>query len=400
MPPLGPPERLRGSAPDGDSALAGAEHRVRYDGFSMIRVGVAAIPRSYEVLIQDGLLAQTGEQLRERLGGTPGLFVVTVATVRRRWGKRLSQSLAGAGFRAQWLEMADGEPHKTLATIARLADKLARLKADRDAVILAFGGGVVGDVAGLLASLYMRGVNVVQVPTTVLGQVDAAIGGKTGVNLPAGKNLVGTFHQPLAVLVDPEVLSSLSARQFRAGLYESLKCGVIGNPELFDRLAGADWKALRHDSATLAWIIVESIKLKAEVVSQDEREGGLRRVLNFGHTIGHALEAESRYRRFLHGEAIAWGMIAAAQIAREMGRCADSTRQHIWQAILRAGSLPKVTARGEAIFARLATDKKTRNGVPHFVLPRELGKVEIVRDVPQSLIVAAVDELRKLGKRE
>jgi 3-dehydroquinate synthase len=366
----------------------------------MIRVRVAAFPRSYEVLIQDGLLAQTGEQLRECLGGTPGLFVVTMAAVRRRWGKGLSQSLSGAGFRARWLEMPDGEPHKTLATVERLAEKLARLKADRDAVILAFGGGVVGDVAGLLASLYMRGVNVVQVPTTVLGQVDASIGGKTGVNLPAGKNLVGTFHQPLAVLVDPEVLSSLSARQFRAGLYESLKCGVIGNPELFQRLATADWKALRGDRAMLAWVIAESIKLKAEVVSQDERESGLRRVLNFGHTIGHALEAESRYRRFLHGEAIAWGMIAAAQIACEMGRCADSTRRHIWDAIVRAGSLPQVKARSEDILARLATDKKTRNGVPHFVLPRELGKVEIVKDVPESLIVAAVDKLRKLGKQE
>jgi 3-dehydroquinate synthase len=366
----------------------------------MIRVRMAAIPRPYEVLIEDGLAAQAGAELRQCLDGTPGLFVVTVAAVRRRWGKRLSQSLSGAGFRIEWLEMPDGEPHKTLATVGRLAEKLARLKADRDAVIIAFGGGVVGDVAGLLASLYMRGVDVVQVPTTLLGQVDASIGGKTGVNLPAGKNLVGTFHQPLAVLVDPEVLSSLPPRQFRAGLYESLKCGVIGNPELFHRLARVDWKALRHDRATLTWVIAESIKLKAEVVSQDERESGLRRVLNFGHTIGHALEAESRYRRFLHGEAIAWGMIAAAQIAREMGRCSDSTRRHIWDAILRAGPLPHVKARSEDILARLATDKKTRNGVPHFVLPRELGKVEIAKDVPESLIVAAVVELRKLGKRE
>jgi 3-dehydroquinate synthase len=366
----------------------------------MVRVSVAASPRSYEVLIQDGLLAQAGEQLRECVDRRPALFVVTVRAVRRRWGKRLAQSLSGAGFRAQWLEMPDGEPHKTLATVERLAEKLARLKADRDALIIAFGGGVVGDVAGLLASLYMRGVNVVQVPTTVLGQVDASIGGKTGVNLPAGKNLVGSFHQPLAVLVDPEVLSSLSARQFRAGLYECLKCGVIGKPVLFDRLARADWKALRHDREMLAWVIVESIKLKAEVVSQDERESGLRRVLNFGHTIGHALEAESRYCRFLHGEAIAWGMIAAAQIAEEMGRCAPSTRQRIWEAALGAGSLPKVEAPSEAILARLATDKKTRNGVPHFVLPRELGKVEIVKDVPESLVLAAVDELRKLGKPE
>jgi 3-dehydroquinate synthase len=366
----------------------------------MIRVKVAASPRSYEVLIQAGLLAEAGEQLRECLGKAPALFVVTVAGVRRRWGKKLLESLSGAGFRTQWLEMPDGEPHKTLATVERLAQQLARLNADRDAVIVAFGGGVVGDVAGLVASLYMRGVKVVQIPTTVLGQVDASIGGKTGVNLRAGKNLVGTFHPPLAVLVDPEVLSSLPERQFRAGLYESLKCGVIGRPDLFRRLESADWRALRRDPETLQWVIARSVQLKADVVSEDERENGLRRVLNFGHTIGHALEAESRYRRFLHGEAIAWGMIAAAQIARQMGVCPDSTSRRIADAVLRAGSLPKVAAPSKDILGRLATDKKTRNGLVHFVLPRELGKVEIVNHVPRGLVLGAVNELRKLGQRK
>jgi 3-dehydroquinate synthase len=365
----------------------------------MIRVRVAISP-PYEALIQGGLLAQAGELVREWSGGTPALFVITVPVLRRRWGKQLMQSLSGAGFRMRWLEMPDGEPHKTLTTVERLAAKLARLDADRDAVVVAFGGGVVGDVAGLVASLYMRGVRVVQVPTTVLGQVDASIGGKTAVNLPAGKNLVGTFHQPLGVLVDPEVLSSLPERQFRAGLYESLKCGVIGKPELFNRLERADWKRLRRDPETLEWVIAQSIRLKAEVVSKDERESGLRRVLNFGHTIGHALEAESRYRRFLHGEAIAWGMIAAAQIARHMGLCSQATSQRIENAVLRAGSLPKVEVRSRDIVARLATDKKTRNGVVHFVLPREVGEVEIVDHVPESLVTEAVVELRRLSKRD
>ena len=359
---------------------------------------VAVSPRPYEALIRGGLLAQAGELLREWSGGTPALFVITVPVLRRRWGKPLIESLSAAGFRVRWLEMPDGEPHKTLTTVARLAEKLARLDADRDALIVAFGGGVVGDVAGLVASLYMRGVRVVQVPTTVLGQVDASIGGKTAVNLPAGKNLVGTFHQPLGVLVDPEVLSSLPERQFRAGLYESLKCGVIGQPELFRRLERADWKALRHDPQTLEWVIAESIRLKADVVSKDERESGLRRVLNFGHTLGHALEAESRYRRFLHGEAIAWGMIAAVQIARQMGVCSQATSQRIQDAVLRAGALPKVEVRSRDILARLATDKKTRNGVVHFVLPREVGEVEIVNRVPESLVTEAVLELRRLSK--
>jgi 3-dehydroquinate synthase len=370
-----------------------------YDEASMIRVRVEVSPRPYEVLIRSGLLAQAGEQLREWSGGTPALFVITVPILRRRWGKPLIESLSGAGFRVRWLEMPDGEPHKTLTTVERLTEKLARLDADRDAVIVAFGGGVVGDVAGLVASLYMRGVRLVQLPTTLLGQVDASIGGKTGVNLSAGKNLVGTFHQPLGVMVDPEVLSSLPDRQFRAGLYESLKCGVIGKPELFNRLEKADWKALRRDPETLAWVIAQSIRLKADVVSKDERESGLRRVLNFGHTIGHALEAETHYRRFLHGEAIAWGMIAAAQIAGQMGVCAPATRRRIEDAVLRAGSLPKVEVRSRDILARLATDKKTRNGVVHFVLPRGLGEVEIVNRVPESLVLEAVSELRRLSKR-
>src|SRR5437868_9975199 len=201
-------------------------------------------------------------------------------------------SLTAAGFAAKLLEMKDGEPYKKLATVEALAEKMLRLGADRDAMIVAFGGGVVGDTAGLLASLYMRGVDLVQIPTTVLAQVDASIGGKTGVNLRGGKNLLGTFHQPRAVLIDPSVLGTLPEREFRAGLYESLKCGVIGNPELFELLEKADVKQLRRNREKIEWVIAQSVKLKAKVVSSDERESGLRRVLNFGHTIGHALEAE------------------------------------------------------------------------------------------------------------
>lgn len=293
--------------------------------------------------------------------------------------------------------MPDGESHKKLATIQALAQELAGLGADRDALLVAFGGGVVGDVAGLLASLYMRGVNLVQIPTTVLAQVDASIGGKTGVNLQAGKNLLGTFHQPLAVLIDPAVLSTLPDREFRAGLYESLKCGVIGNPQLFSCLEKVDPKALRSDRAALEWVIAESVKLKAAVVAADERESNLRRVLNFGHTIGHALEAESGYRRFLHGEAVAWGMIAAAQIARASGRCENGTSERITEAVLGFGPLPNVNARSRDILRLLQSDKKTRGGVVHFVLPRAIGKVEVVSDVPEEVVADAVDELRKLS---
>jgi 3-dehydroquinate synthase len=259
----------------------------------VIRITISAPFRPYQAIIESGLLQGAGAHLREILGEHKKLFVVTVPPVRRKWGKTLMASVAAAGFTAKVLEMKDGEPHKKLATVEELSEKLSRLGADRDAVIVAFGGGVVGDVGGLLASLYMRGVDLVQIPTTVLAQVDASIGGKTGVNLRTGKNLVGTFHHPRAVLIDPAVLSTLPEREFRAGLFESLKCGVIGNPELFRRLQNVQIKKLRTDDATLEWMISESVKLKADVVSSDEREGGLRRVLNFGHTIGHALETET-----------------------------------------------------------------------------------------------------------
>lgn len=374
----------------------------------MIRVTIAVQPCPYDAIIENGLLERAGEQLREILSvarapslasrdGKP-LFVVTVPPVRSRWGKKLVKSLSGAGFKAQFIEMDDGERYKKLATVEKLAEKLTRLNADRSSVIVAFGGGVVGDVAGLLASLYMRGVDVVQIPTTVQAQLDAAIGGKTGVNLRTGKNLVGTFHQPRAVLIDPAVLSTLPEREFRAGLYEALKCGVIGKPALFDRLEQIQMQALRRDAAGLESVIAESVRLKAAVVSSDEREGGLRRVLNFGHTIGHALETESGYRRFLHGEAVAWGMIAATHIAASTGRIDDMGARRISDAVLNLGKLPRVDARSRDIIRLLAQDKKTREGVVHFVLPKEIGKVEIVNDVPEKVIVEAVNELRRLSK--
>ena len=359
----------------------------------MTRVRIALPPRPYEAVIETGLLQRAGAYLREVLSDRQRVFVVTVPPVRRKWGRKLMASLSAAGFTPKLVEMRDGERHKKLATVEELSEKLTRLGADRNAVILAFGGGVVGDVAGLLASLYMRGVDVVQIPTTLLAQVDASIGGKTGVNLPAGKNLLGTFHQPRAVLIDPAVLATLPDREFRSGLYEALKCGVIGNPELFRRLENAQVKQLRRDGATLEWVIAESVKLKAQVVSADERESGLRRVLNFGHTIGHALEAETGYRRFLHGEAIAWGMIAAANIAAAMGKTTAASR--IIEAVLRLGPLPKVEGNTQDIIRRLRADKKTLDGRVHFVLPVKIGQVQVVGNVPEFLVRHAVDVLRK-----
>jgi 3-dehydroquinate synthase len=363
----------------------------------MIRIPVAAPSRSYEVLIGSGLLTRAGESLGKILENKRA-FVVTVPPVRRRWAKVLIQSLSAAGIQTEILEMPDGERSKRLSTLEKLAEKLVQQGADRGATLLALGGGVVGDVTGFLASIYMRGVDVIQIPTTVLAQVDAAVGGKTGVNLVSGKNLLGTFHQPRAVLIDPAVLVTLPAREYRAGLYESLKCGIIGDPGLFKLFDERRREILDRDPVVVEKVIADSVRLKASVVTADEREGGLRQVLNFGHTIGHALEAETRYTQLLHGEAVAWGMIAATHIALSTGKLDSITAGRITNSILGFGRLPRVEFKTTGVVKRLRSDKKTRRGVVHFILPREIGKVEITSDVPDAIVRSAVDEIRKLAR--
>jgi len=364
----------------------------------MPQATIHVVPRPYQAWIENGVLTRAGSILADLLPQASRIFVVTVPPVRKRWGSKFLTSLRGAGFKPEVLVMPDGEPAKRLANVEAMAEKLARLGADRKAVIIALGGGVTGDVAGLLASLYMRGVEFVQVPTTVLAQVDASVGGKTGVNLVAGKNLVGTFYHPRVVLIDPTVLKTLPDREFRAGLYEALKCGIIGNVELFLRFEQNRARILKRDPVELEWLIAQSVRLKAEVVSADEHEGGLRRVLNLGHTIGHALEAETKYRCLLHGEAVAWGMIAATNIALSVARTDSVTAGRIADAVLSLGRLPEVNVSSKKILARLQSDKKTQNGVVHFILPREIGKVEVASDVPESAVIDAVEELRRLSR--
>jgi len=362
----------------------------------MIRIPVRTPSRSYQALLGSGLLARAGKHLG-KLVGRRRVFVITVPPVRRRWGKVLLQSLAEAGVQAVALEMADGERFKRLATLEKLAESLVKLGADRNATLIALGGGVVCDVTGFLASVYMRGVEVIQIPTTVLAQVDAAIGGKTGVNLQSGKNLLGTFHQPRVVLIDPNVLTTLPSREYRAGLYEALKCGIIGNAGLFRLFEDRRREILDRDPSVVEKVIAESVRLKARIVSADEREGGLRQVLNLGHTIGHALEAETRYTQLLHGEAVAWGMIAATQIALSTGMLYSATAERIRTAILGFGRLPRMKFQTTGVLKRLQSDKKARQGAVHFVLPRQIGKVEIVSDVPAAAVRSAVEEIRKLS---
>ncbi|MGH9532865.1 MAG: 3-dehydroquinate synthase [Terriglobales bacterium] len=354
-------------------------------------------PRAYPALIEAGLLPRMGTALK-RIAGPRCCFVVTVPPVLRLWGRKLARSLKRAKVRHVFISMPDGEESKHLTTVEGLARLLALHGADRNSVVMAFGGGVAGDVAGFLASIYMRGVDCVQVPTTLLAQVDAAIGGKTGVNLPAGKNLVGTFHQPRAVFIDPAVLRTLPEREFRAGLYEVLKCGVIRNPKIFAFLEKERRRISRRDPRALSWLIAECIRVKAAVVAADEREQGQRRILNFGHTIGHALEAETGYRRFLHGEAVAWGMIAATLIAERLGKLRSAGAQPILAAVLAIGPLPAIEVGAAAIQRRIATDKKTRDGVTHFVLPRRIGKVDVVPDVPLRVVREALERVIGLSR--
>ncbi len=350
------------------------------------------------MLVERGLLRSAGTALRELIPADSRIFVVTSPPIRKHWGSTLKKSLVRAGRRVEILEMPDGERSKKLAQLEKLAAKLVKRGADRGSVILALGGGVVGDVGGFLASIFMRGIRVVQVPTTLLAQVDAAIGGKTGVNLAAGKNLLGTFHQPLAVLADPDVLATLPEREYRSGLFEAMKYGVIRNPAIFERMESQREALLARDGALLETLIADCVRVKAAVVSADEREGGERRILNFGHTIGHALEAETRYRKLLHGEAVGWGMIAAALIGYALDRTDSLTAQRIIATVFAYGPLPRFKLQGRQLLKRLSADKKTVGGVPHFVLATSMGKVEVVSDVPQRVILSAMEEMQGLSR--
>ncbi|HKD82843.1 MAG TPA: 3-dehydroquinate synthase [Candidatus Angelobacter sp.] len=358
-------------------------------------IRVRTKPESYNVLVGAGLLRRAGRELRRALPSAASkVFVVTSPNVRRHWGDKLEASLRQARLPYEVLEMHDGEPAKQLHTVEQLAEQLVDARADRKSLIVAFGGGVVGDSAGFLAAIFMRGIPVVQIPTTVVAQVDASIGGKTGVNLRAGKNLVGSFHQPRAVLVDPELLQTLDDREFHSGLFEALKCGVIRDSELFEFMKRQARKILARDPKALHRIIGDSVRVKAAVVSADERESGLRRILNFGHTIGHALEAATGYTHLLHGEAVAWGMIAAAAIARDARFCRAEVADEIQQSVLAYGPLPAAAWTVEDVLGRLSSDKKTVAGAVHFVLPQRIGKVKISSEVPAHVVRAAVEMIR------
>jgi 3-dehydroquinate synthase len=277
---------------------------------------------------------------------------------------------------------------------------MVNMKLTRQSTIVAVGGGVVGDVAGFVASIYMRGIPVVQVPTTLLAQVDSSIGGKTAVNHRVAKNLIGTFYQPRLVVSDPLVLQKLPEREYSSGLYEALKYGVIRDAELFSDFERDSATFLRRDPAAIARLVARCAAIKADVVMKDEKETDLRRILNFGHTVGHGLEAAARYQRIKHGEAVGYGMIAAARIAYSMQKLAHNDLERIESAVGRVGRLPALTGMHSVdVLKALQHDKKARNGAIHFVIPRAIGRVEITPDVPLDLVRDVVKGILNDGKR-
>lgn len=345
--------------------------------------------RSYAVVIGRGLLRSAGARLKNLLR-VQEVYVCSSAPIRNRYGPTLRASCRRAGLGLRWLLVPDGERAKTLVCAGRLFRQLARAGAGRDAAVVAFGGGSVGDTAGFVASTYMRGIRYVQIPTTLEAQVDAAIGGKTAVDLPEGKNLIGAFHQPAAVFSDPEVLRTLARRQLCAGLAEVVKYGVIASRSLFAWLERNAFSLLRAETAALCHVVEASSRIKAEVVMSDERESGRRIILNYGHTLGHALEAAGGYRRLLHGEAVAIGMVAAARCSVALGIGAPEVPRRL-EVLLKKLRLPVSVPAGFSrvrILAAMGLDKKKRRGRHRVVLTRAIGSVTVRDDIEPRVLLA------------
>jgi 3-dehydroquinate synthase len=349
----------------------------------------------YDVHCERGALSGA-RSLLARLGKSTETFVLSSPRVWRHWGSVFERVLDAKG-RGRFVLFDDREAAKRLSTVESIARKLIRGGADRHCTLVAVGGGVVGDVAGFVAATYLRGVALVHVPTTLVAQVDSSIGGKTGVNLPEGKNLVGAFYPPRVVIADPGMLRTLPHREFRSGLYEVIKYGVIADRELFGYLERRMAAVLHRDHDALSWIIPRCVRVKADVVSKDEREGGLRQILNFGHTLGHALEAATEYCRFLHGETIGWGMIAAALIALATGRLREPETSRMIRLIVSAGPLPSLAGiRVAELRTVMASDKKACAGRILWVLPRRIGKTEWGVDVPWPIVESTFKQLPEI----
>jgi 3-dehydroquinate synthase len=362
---------------------------------SSVRVTTPQV--SYDVVIAPGLLRSLYPRLRKFAAPRPlKTFVVTSPEIWALWHERFLASFP-LDAHPLVLFLPAGERHKRLAQVESLAEQLVAAGADRDSILLAFGGGVIGDLTGFLAAIYMRGIRYVGIPSTLLAQVDSSLGGKTGVNLLAGKNLIGSFHHPLATIADIDLLGTLPAAELRAGLQEAIKAGIIYDAKLFryleqnaNAILGTCANAQSSpDPAALAKVVTASVKVKADVVSKDEKESCLRMVLNFGHTLGHAIEAATGYKTLLHGQAIAWGMIAALHLSLARRRIGHEDFARMANLILRYGPIPPFKATPEKLVALTSGDKKKRSGRRAFVLATGIGSTEVVYDVTDAELLSA-----------
>ena len=359
----------------------------------MRTVSVQLGNRSYAIKIAPGLIDQLGRECaRLKLGAR--CAIITDTNVGRRFARAAFNSLANAGFSPSLIVIPAGETAKSLKTVQTGYDLLAAHRLERKSFIVALGGGVVGDLAGFVAATYLRGLAFVQVPTTLLAQVDSSVGGKVGVNLKAGKNLVGAFYQPRLVLCDLDTLATLPEREFRAGMAEVIKYGIIYDAGLFTRLERDLPRLLKREPKTLGAVVARCCEIKAEVVGQDEREGGLRAILNFGHTIGHAIENISGYGKYLHGEAIAIGQVATAKLSAGLTGLSETEASRIRDLFKRAGLPTQIRlkpAQRQKLFAAMRLDKKVSGGEIKFVLARKIGNVIWGQRVPENLIGEVLD---------
>ena len=349
---------------------------------------------SYSIVVEPGALGTVGERLRA-LGVGRRAALVTDAAIMRLHGGPVMGSLEAAGFTVTVVEVPEGETAKTLVVAEQCWDRLLAAGLDRTSTVLGLGGGAVGDLAGFVAATYMRGVNFVTLPTTVLAQVDASIGGKTAIDHPKAKNLVGAFHQPRLVVVDPGVARTLPPRDFRSGLAEIIKHGIVLERAYFDEVERDAARLLARELDVLERVIGGSCRLKAAVIERDpEEKSELRYALNYGHTIGHALEAATGYERWTHGEAVSLGIVAEARLAARLGLAEAATATRQVRALAAVG-LP-VRADGldvEAAFAAITRDKKARDGRVPFVLAPEIGRFKVVHDVPREAVLETLQEL-------
>jgi 3-dehydroquinate synthase len=348
--------------------------------------------RSYDIAIGSGNLPEAGRFVAE-LDEVTHAVVITDTNVQGLHGDRCADSLAAAGIRVDREVIQAGEASKSVANANHLWQRLLEYGTDRKSVVVAAGGGVIGDLAGFVAATYARGVAFVQVPTTLLAHVDSSVGGKVGVNLPGAKNMVGAFWQPLGVLIDTQVLDTLPIREYRAGLAEVVKYGVILDADFFTYLEDHVGEINARVPEVLRNVIARCCRLKADVVENDERETlGLRAVLNYGHTFGHAIEAEAGYGEFLHGEAVAIGMVAASRLAERLGRVDKRLTERQHDLLVQLGlpvQMPDLSP--ELLVAAMGRDKKVAHGRLRFVLPSRMGHVELVSDVPEEDVLAAME---------